>query len=42
MDIIGIFGIVPYKKTLWPAITQEKEGKKKKLERGSLENNRKH
>ena len=41
-DIIVIFGIVPYKKTLWPAITQEKEVKKKQLERGSLENHRKH
>jgi len=41
-DIIGIFGIVPYKKALWPTITQEEDGKKKKLERESLENYRKH
>jgi hypothetical protein len=41
-DIIGIFGIVPYKKALWPTITQEEDGKKKKLERENLENYRKH
>ena len=41
-DIMGIFGIVPYTKALWPTITQEEKGKKKKLERESLENYRKH
>jgi len=41
-DIMGIFGIVPYKKALWPTITQEEEGKKNKLERQSLENHIKH
>lgn len=39
---MGIFGIFPYKKALWPTITQEEEGKKKKLERESLENHKKN